>query len=48
MRPKLPSICQGARSLVDYSSTRIGFPGLLAGHTGTDGYLKLTEKLLCE
>jgi hypothetical protein len=34
MRPKLPLCYWGGRSLRDYSSLRIGFPGLCAGHKG--------------
>ena len=30
------------------SSKGMCFPGLFAGHKGTEGYLRLTEKLLCE
>ena len=38
----------GGRSLPDHLSVRICFPGLFAGHKGTEGHLRLTEKLLCE
>ena len=30
------------------SSKGMCFSGLFAGHKGTEGYLRLTEKLLCE
>ena len=44
----LTSRCGGEWSLKDYLSLRTSFPGLFAAHKDIEGYLRLTEKMLCE